>query len=399
MSGQQGGQGQVDNSTDILWIITLFFIIGGIICYNYSVALKSAFISFRYYETLILYYILKPFNLSEELGLLLTVLGNLQTAPDFLSPENAYDISVTIGTYIRYPIALLCVGLGIKYWLTNIQVKFKNKYDMRRLSDNQKVLWPQINPVLKLDLVNADVDKGPWAMAMTPIQYCKKYKLVKMLIVPPSESSISREMKFKITLIPARAERALSNQLGRPWQGIKKMPAHRRAIFAIFIARGCRDAKSATSLMAQLSVSAAAGKLDCTGADELWQKHINYKAVQEICNRHAYELTVIASLLLFAREDGVVASADYLWVKPLDRRLWYVLNTVGRQTPFVEVAGIFAHWITENALKRPLSVPQVKEALKALDIALSEMVYTPDDKEREQIINEANTAAEGEKVA
>ena len=33
-------------------------------------------------------------------------------------------------------------------------------------------------------------------------------------------------------------------------------------------------------------------------------------------------------------------------------KLWYTLNTVGRQTPFLEVAGIFAHWIAEREAGR-----------------------------------------------
>ncbi len=39
----------------------------------------------------------------------------------------------------------------------------------------QKVAnWPQITPVLDLDLIKTDIDKGPWAMAMTPMQFCKR---------------------------------------------------------------------------------------------------------------------------------------------------------------------------------------------------------------------------------
>lgn len=89
---------------------------------------------------------------------------------------------------------------------------------------------------------------------------------------------------------------------------------------------------------------------------------------------------------MFAREDGVLPSCDFLWVKPLDRRLWYVINNVGRQTPAVEVGGIFSHWNTETALKRPLSVPLVIDAVNALEVALSEILYIPSDAERAAIL-------------
>src|SRR5205807_151959 len=134
---------------------------------------------------------------------------------------------------------------------------------------------------------------------------------------------------------------AFSVQLGRVWHGFEEMAPHRRAIIAIFSARGSRDTKAALAMVNQLADSGAEGKLNCAGADDLWKKHAKNKRVQEICEYHAYEFTVFISMLQFAREDGVVASSDFLWVKPVDRRLWYVINNVGRQTPCVEVGGIF----------------------------------------------------------
>jgi len=99
--------------------------------------------------------------------------------------------------------------------------------------------------------------------------------------------------------------------------------------------------------------------------------------VQEIVQRHAYRLNVLASFLVAARDDGVVPAAEFLWLKPIDRRLWYVLNSVGRQTPFSEVAGPFAHWKAEIAMGRLSLVPMIDEAIKALEIAVKEIKLTP----------------------
>ena len=126
------------------------------------------------------------------------------------------------------------------------------------------------------------------------------------------------------------------------------------------------------------------GKLNFSGTEALLQKHLNHKLVQKVIQEHAYELTTMASMLAAARLDGVQASADFLWLKPLDRRLWYTLNTIGRQTPFAEVAGIFAHWLAEKEAGRKLLVPIVDEATKALEIALKEVIYRPDEKEKEK---------------
>ncbi len=85
----------------------------------------------------------------------------------------------------------------------------------------------------------------------------------------------------------------------------------------------------------------------------------------------------MASLLEGARDDGVVPSAEFLWLKTIDRRLWYMLNSVGRQTPYPEVGGPFAHWRAEKAMGRRSLVPMIDEAIKALEIAIKEMKLSP----------------------
>jgi len=254
--------------------------------------------------------------------------------------------------------------------------------------------------VKNLNLLEQDLDSGPWAMAMTPMQFAKHYKLASIELADKAGSEFSKTQapEFKVVLNRLRAERAFAAQLGRPWQGAAAMAPHRRAIFAVLVGKGCRDSKKAQDLIYQLADSAGSGKLNLTGTDELWKKHYKNSLVERIYTQHGYEFTVIASMIQFAREDGVLASADFLWVKPLDRRLWYVLNNVGRQTPAAEVGGIFSHWYNELALKRALSAPVVGAAVDALELALSEILYIPDEKEREEIMkrHQAPSQPEGE---
>ena len=56
-----------------------------------------------------------------------------------------------------------------------------------------------------------------------------------------------------------------------------------------------------------------------------------------------------------------------------------MLNVVGRQTPFVEVAGPYAHWLAEKEIGKGLLVPMVEEATHALEIGLQEILYQPDE--------------------
>ena len=87
----------------------------------------------------------------------------------------------------------------------------------------------------------------------------------------------------------------------------------------------------------------------------------------------------MASLLELARDDGVLAGAEFLWLKTIDRPLWYMLNSVGRRTAFPEVAGPFGHWMVEKRLRRPLKTPMVAEAIDGLEEAVAEVIYKPDE--------------------
>ena len=174
------------------------------------------------------------------------------------------------------------------------------------------------------------------------MQFAKKHQLIAVEYAPQgSVFAKTKGAEFSVVLNQTRAERAFAAQMGRPWRGPDALPTHRRAIFAALIARGCRDSDKSKALVAHLASSATGSKLDLSGVDELIEKHFKNRQVQELCAIHAYELTLMISLLQFARQDGVVASADFLWVKPVDRRLWLTLNNAGRQTPGAEVGGLY----------------------------------------------------------
>lgn len=406
-SGGAGQEGGDKNTYYILWVIVLVAAVAGIIWYFFDYQLKIAFLGLRKYELIMIYFftaflpyafIQKFFpsfpDISNRIAKDLILVREID--PNNLTVEMAEVLSTEVGEYLSIPLAILLLWLAYYVYRHHILMRFTQRYNTRTLAIQETKNWPQIKIVSKLDLLSFDLDEGAWAMAMTPMQFAKKNKLTTVEFAEKVGSGFSKmqEIEFKVTLDRLRAERAFSAQLGRPWQGVAAMAPYRRALFAIFAAKGCRDSKKAQNLVYQLANSAGDGNLDLSGADDLWKKHYKNRAVEKICEAHAYEFTVMASLLQFAREDGVLASADFLWVKPLDRRLWFVINNVGRQTPGAEVGGIFCHWYNELALKRPLSMPVVDAAVTALELALSEILYIPDDKERAEIKKRQEEKAE-----
>lgn len=373
MAGAAPQGGQQDNSMGILWIIAAVFVGLGAVWLTFKQQLVSGYFKLKLIEINFLSYF--THNLDDVRTTILS--GD----PTKFSFQDVMAVGQAVGDYLRIPFVIVIFILAIVVYATNTTRVFKRIYSMRDMVELEKENWPQIVPVAGLDLVKTDIDKGPWAMAMSPVQFCKRHNLLEEH-KPQIQEGMSRKerSRIEVTLKRGLANKTFILQLGPLWQGTNRLPPHIKALFAVFAARYNSDSKAAYDLLRQIAASSAT-KLDFTGADELCKKHENTKGIQKVVNSHAYVLTVMASMLEAAREDGVQASADFLWLKPIDRRLWYMLNTVGRQTPFSEVAGPFAHWLAEKEIGRRLLVPMVEEATNALELALKEIIYHPDEKE------------------
>jgi intracellular multiplication protein IcmP len=376
MAGGGGGgqQNSSDNSMGALWILGAMFVFGGIGWVKFKTQIIAFYFHFKLMEIKFLSFFTSGLDDVRS-----SMLNSLAGDTGKLSFEDLLNAGQAVGTYLRYPLILLIVIMAGIIFFTSSTREFKKTYSMKDLVFAEKANWPQIAPVSKLDLVKTDIDKGPWAMELNPIKFCKNFNLLEEFKRPVTESMSHKDWnKVEVTLRRGPANKLFAIQLGSMWPGIDKLPPHVKALFSIFAARLNGDGKGAADLLAHINKSTLT-KLDFTGTEALCKKHYSTKLVQKVLASHAYLLTMMAEMLFAARTDGVQASADFLWLKPIDRKLWYMLNTVGRQTPFVEVAGAFSHWTAERDLGRPLLVPMVEEATNALEVALSEIIYKADE--------------------
>jgi intracellular multiplication protein IcmP len=367
---QQQGGGQGDSSSGMLWSIAALFAAMAGVWYGFKNYIVYYFFKLKLFEISMLAHF--THNLDDVRYSMLTADPN-NVDFNFLA-----NVGSAVGYYLRIPCIILIAFLAVLVFTSNTVRVFKRIYDMRILRNLEQVNWPQISPVAHLDLIKQDIDKGPWAMAMTPIQFCKRHGLLEEYKRAQQEGVARKDWsKIEVSLKRGQANKVFIMQLGPLWQGVERLPPHYKALFAIFAGRFNSD-PGAVDMLKQLSATAAT-KLDFKGVDALLKKHEKTKQVQQTITAHAYNLTVMASMLALARLDGVQASADFLWLKPLDRRLWYTLNTIGRQTPFTEVAGVFAHWTAEKEMGKKLLIPMVEEATNALEQALKEIIYKPDE--------------------
>lgn len=85
---------------------------------------------------------------------------------------------------------------------------------------------------------------------------------------------------------------------------------------------------------------------------------------------HAFVNTSVPAVFEVAKKYGQLTTADFVWLKPLDRTLWYALNQVGRKVSWAEAAGCRAHLDMENQERKPVFEPNVERAVRSLERAL-----------------------------
>jgi intracellular multiplication protein IcmP len=285
------------------------------------------------------------------------------------------ELARSVGDYMRYPVVLALGLLAFYLYRTNIKLKYRRAHDMKSLRSQEQFNWPAIMPIVKEDLAKQDINVGPWAMALTPYEFCKKHNLLKKNDVLLDNPLPGQEMTAGVR--KGDAKRVFTMQLGPYWDGFEHLSPQAFALAGVFMARMNRDRDAGNEILKELDKTFVAGKPNFAIAKPTVAKYKDSELVQEVVNKHAYALTVMISLLAGARNDGVVPSSEFLWLKVVDRRLWYTLNCVGRQTPYPEVAGPFAHWRAEKELGRRSLVPMIDEAIKGLEVAMREIKLTP----------------------
>lgn len=287
-----------------------------------------------------------------------------------------WEVSSRVGNYLRWVTAPVLMGLGIWLMRKSPTERFRTRFTDVTLPRAVANLYPWMKISTKIDFSEMDIETGNWARPKTERQFVKQHKLRKR------SGELDRD----------RAEAVFIRQMGPFFLDYASLRPHVKALFALFATRANKDFQAGDDLLIQLAASAAEGRLDYTHVDELAQKYMDSDPVQRVVSMHAYERTVLMSLLEKARggERGkdLLPPNWFLWVKGVDRTLWYALSDVGRQTPHPECAGVFCHWQAEKILKEPIVIPFVVNAVDGLVIELAK--FTNDDEHEDEGLGDAD---------
>ncbi len=206
-----------------------------------------------------------------------------------------------------------------------------------------------------------------------------------------------------------QAEAAFSEQLGPRWKGVDALPTELKILLATFCLKASRKRQEADDMLGRLSTCWSHDKglklsTDPKLAREA-RKILRDKKLSEItlgnANRHAYVSTALMRALDTARsEGGVLAPAQFVWLRAHNRQLWYPLNNLGRQAFHAEALGVASHYRAEKQINRPIPRPRVGDAIEGLIDHMGNAIMArpipPTDGKPRKRRNRVNAAANPE---
>lgn len=172
------------------------------------------------------------------------------------------------------------------------------------------------------------------------------------------------------------AAAAFAEQLGKPWHGVARadLPVQ---TFLILAGMHLTRNKAAMSSREEVSIAWAAGGNGTEKMKEIVAEGLKNEklvsTIDKVCSKHAFAHTAVIALLdLARRKGGVFPAADFVWIRKVDRNLWYAVNNVGRRRFHTEGAGAISHFFAERVVGSQLPDPQVDEAVNGIEDYLAE---------------------------
>ncbi len=228
--------------------------------------------------------------------------------------------------------------------------------DGHNFMEYQAQHWRHVITSVKIDPDKEDPD---WAPAMTPLEWAMKIGCVNTMEIDDFDN---------------RVREGLRKQIGAKANDIRQLPVYAQAILALAWTN-LTNQKKVGGLAGDLAEAAIPHQLYANGkhydeekfkalATPILQKTNVYKVTgknpvdffNEVLRKHTgWRTAMVAAVAMcgpFQDWDGgnagVFPPSTYLWVKGVDRTLWYALNNVGAPRFKIEGLGPIAQWKKER---------------------------------------------------
>jgi hypothetical protein len=292
-----------------------------------------------------------------------------------------------------------------------------------RYAKSQADIWPYIKPIVNImgDMAEKQksLDAEWYALSEIPYAWMQKRNILREIKTKKRRKLITVRERSEFTLDRDKAFKVLRENLGALWGGLDDLDFNHRCVLAVIVPHifgkvsmsrlinrkiatyhESKKSKANKALEAGLRIKIEA-EVDAileshssafimpyfeeaefedpfdpiaSSFEELDSEKDMFdkgaSLVKDTLLNHAYIKTVFFGLIERSWTYGVLASAELLWVKKVDRDLWYVISQQGRTSAFVEVCGAWSHYLAEDTYGFRTLMPQLDAGINAFDFDL-----------------------------
>ena len=269
---------------------------------------------------------------------------------------------------LKYPLVLLASAGALWCMFLGPNTQYRTRMSLENLIQAQSKVFPIISPFIKFN-PSTQPPRPPGAPVPVELPLFAE-------ALGPEEWLAFRSIQTPDGEIDQdSASKAFVTQLGNPWRGIKALEPYKQILLATFCLKASRQRAPADDMLGRLA--------RCWSPDNTLNLDKDKKLIKEAkavlqnkklagstlsqANRHAFETTAILRAMQYAREEGgVLAPAQFVWLRAYNRELWYPLNNLGRQSFHMEALGAMSHFKAEKLTQRPIPVPKVEGAVDTI---------------------------------
>ena len=268
--------------------------------------------------------------------------------------KNIYTIPYSIRNinyYINIFISIFLILICCVIYLFNKKNNFNRILTMKKLKDINYKHFLSLHATKDINIINKNINDNIWSMALTPIDFLKKKNII------CTKNNIIDIIKLQVEL---------SNSLGSIWINIYNEPSYIKVLIYIFSVKITKKYKKTNNLLKNISSKFDFKKKDIFINDINKKLYYYHEIITQYSKYHYYTNTVVINMYYYAKKRGIFSSSEFLWLKIIDRNLWYALNSLGRKTPFIEGSIIVSHWNIEFLLKKKVIIPFMEEVIFAI---------------------------------
>lgn len=273
-----------------------------------------------------------------------------------LSPEKLAEISMSTFTEIAPVLAIQekLVKNKVKGW---DRQTFPQEFLQKARYQKQPILVPNKDGVLTLDLVRL---KGYLTQTKNYRQGGRSFMF---------NHHLGRQIvDMSKDLEPLRAKKTVCF--------VDRLSNEAKALIGILapyaFSKEASSRKESAAVKDALNLSAYGSKdgipnLAVEEAQEGFEKWRKSPELNRLAIKHQWEYPFLYALLTLAQRRGKVGTWWFIWLKPVNRVMFYALNTVGRHTPHAEAAMCFSQVQFDEVVAKQGRLP--------VDIELKSVIY------------------------